>query len=50
MLPRTAPQMYDLYGVLVHHGFSVHSGHYIAFVKAASGLWHLCDDTDVQQV
>lgn len=42
--------MYELYAVLVHHGHSVNSGHYIAYVKAASGMWHLCDDTRVAQV
>ena len=25
--------VYDLVGVVVHHGGSVHSGHYVAFVK-----------------
>lgn len=24
---------YELYGVVVHHGHSTHSGHYIAYVK-----------------
>lgn len=24
---------YDLVGMIVHHGHSVHSGHYVAFVK-----------------
>ncbi len=24
---------YDLTGIVVHHGGSVHSGHYVAFVK-----------------
>lgn len=24
---------YELYGVVVHHGESTHSGHYIAYVK-----------------
>ena len=24
---------YDLCGVVVHHGYSTHSGHYIAYVK-----------------
>eukprot|EP00955_Chlamydomonas_euryale_P048629 354040-Chlamydomonas_euryale.AAC.3 len=42
--------MYDLYGVLVHHGHSVHSGHYIAYVRNAVGMWHLCDDDRVAQV
>lgn len=24
---------YDLIGIVVHHGSSIHSGHYVAFVK-----------------
>ncbi len=44
------PQIYDLYAVLVHHGHSVHSGHYVCYVKASNGLWHICDDTRVGQV
>jgi ubiquitin carboxyl-terminal hydrolase 36/42 len=42
-------QLYDLYGVLVHVGHSVHSGHYYCFVRAGNGLWHKCDDTSVGQ-
>jgi uncharacterized UBP type Zn finger protein len=26
-------QVYNLVGIVVHHGGSVHSGHYVAFVK-----------------
>jgi ubiquitin carboxyl-terminal hydrolase 36/42 len=44
------PVMYDLYAVLVHHGHSLHSGHYVAFVKAGNGIWHHCDDHRVAQV
>ena len=38
---RSSPQLYQLYGVLVHQGHSVHSGHYYCFVRAANGLWLL---------
>ncbi|GIL86570.1 hypothetical protein Vretifemale_14832, partial [Volvox reticuliferus] len=48
--PKGPPQIYDLYGVLVHHGHSVNSGHYICYVKAANGLWHVCDDHRVSAV
>lgn len=41
-------QWYDLYGVLVHLGHSVHSGHYYCFVRAGNGMWHKCDDTSVR--
>lgn len=42
--------LYDLYAVLVHHGHSLHSGHYVSFVKAGNGIWHHCDDHRVAQV
>lgn len=29
---------YELYGVIVHHGSSTHSGHYIAYVKVQCRL------------
>ena len=45
--PKT-PEVYDLYGVLVHQGHSMHSGHYFCFVKGgANGDWHKFDDTRV---
>lgn len=44
------PVMYDLYAVLVHLGHSLHSGHYVCYVKAGNGMWHLCDDHKVAQV
>jgi hypothetical protein len=44
------PVLYDLYAVLVHHGHSLHSGHYVCYVKAGNGIWHLCDDHRVAQV
>ncbi len=44
------PPIYDLYGVLVHHGHSLHSGHYLCYVRAASDIWHVCDDHRIAQV
>lgn len=42
------PVVYDLYGVLVHQGHSMHSGHYYCFVKSSGGSeWHKFDDTRV---
>lgn len=41
---------YDLVSVIVHHGHSVSSGHYVAYVKSASGVWHLADDARVGSV
>lgn len=43
-------QEYELYGVLVHQGHSMHSGHYYCFVKAPNGVWNRCDDSSVGQV
>lgn len=41
---------YTLYGVLVHAGWSTHSGHYYSFVHTSSGLWYSLDDNKVIQV
>ena len=41
---------YELHGVVVHHGHSVHSGHYIAYVKAPNGQWHEMNDSTVTLV
>jgi len=39
--------LYHLYGVLVHAGHSLNSGHYYSYVKAANGSWYCCDDCSV---
>ncbi|XP_010536980.1 PREDICTED: ubiquitin carboxyl-terminal hydrolase 23 [Tarenaya hassleriana] len=41
---------YTLYGVLVHYGRSIHSGHYSCFIRTASGMWYSLDDNRVKQV
>ncbi|KAL1563496.1 ubiquitinyl hydrolase 1 [Salvia divinorum] len=41
---------YTLYGVLVHYGWSTHSGHYYCFVRTSSGIWYSLDDNQVVQV
>lgn len=41
---------YDLVGVVVHHGHSVSSGHYTAFVLGGTGQWLTCDDSHVASV
>ncbi|XP_051113943.1 ubiquitin carboxyl-terminal hydrolase 23 isoform X2 [Andrographis paniculata] len=41
---------YTLYGVLVHAGWSTHSGHYYCFVRTSSGMWYSLDDNQVVQV
>ncbi|KAJ9697595.1 hypothetical protein PVL29_009429 [Vitis rotundifolia] len=41
---------YTLYGVLVHAGWSTHSGHYYCFVRTSTGMWYSLDDNRVVQV
>lgn len=47
---RAGQQLYELYGVIVHMGHSLHAGHYYCFVRASDGLWHRMDDTHVASV
>ena len=47
---RSGPRLFELFGVLVHAGHSVHSGHYYCFVRGPNGVWHQMDDTQVSQV
>jgi ubiquitin carboxyl-terminal hydrolase 36/42 len=35
--PACGTQLYDLYAVLVHHGHSLHSGHYTCYVRGPGG-------------
>ena len=46
---KTNPSQYRLYAVLVHSGFSSHSGHYYCFVKSPSGIWYKCNDSHVSK-
>ncbi|XP_066238583.1 ubiquitin carboxyl-terminal hydrolase 17-like protein 6 [Saccopteryx leptura] len=41
------PLAYELYAVLVHAGWTCHSGHYFCYIKAADGQWFKIDDTQV---
>ncbi|MCO5603363.1 hypothetical protein L7F22_057513 [Adiantum nelumboides] len=41
---------YSLYAVLVHSGWSTHSGHYFCFVRTFADIWHRLDDCRVSQV
>ncbi|XP_047954992.1 ubiquitin carboxyl-terminal hydrolase 25-like [Salvia hispanica] len=38
---------YNLFGTIVHSGFSPDSGHYYAYIKDAIGRWYCCNDTYV---
>jgi len=43
--------LFELYGVLVHHGQTANSGHYIAFVKCLStGKWYCMNDAKRSEV
>ncbi|KAK3243588.1 hypothetical protein CYMTET_46770 [Cymbomonas tetramitiformis] len=48
----TAEAIYDLYGVVVHlDTMSIATmGHYVAYVRLASGTWALCDDGHITEV
>ncbi|XP_047465111.1 ubiquitin carboxyl-terminal hydrolase 42 [Mugil cephalus] len=41
------PQVYALYAVLVHSGFSCHAGHYFCYIKASNGQWYQMNDSSV---
>ena len=46
--PEKGSALYELYGVLVHQGYSMHSGHYFCYLKGTGGgEWHKFDDTRV---
>ncbi|CAA2960369.1 ubiquitin carboxyl-terminal hydrolase 25 [Olea europaea subsp. europaea] len=38
---------YNLFGTIVHSGFSPDSGHYYAYIKDALGHWYCCNDSYV---
>ncbi|XP_041829563.1 ubiquitin carboxyl-terminal hydrolase 42 [Melanotaenia boesemani] len=40
-------QLYGLFAVLVHSGFSCHAGHYYCYVKASNGQWYQMNDSSV---
>ena len=42
-----AAERYRLYAVLVHHGSSLSSGHYVCFVRTSGGTWYLMNDSQV---
>lgn len=38
---------YNLFGSIVHSGYSPESGHYYAYIKDAYGRWYCCNDAHV---
>lgn len=43
-------EWYRLYAVLVHYGYSCHSGHYYCYVRNSNGIWYSMNDSMVSQV
>ncbi|CAO3665479.1 unnamed protein product [Rhizopus stolonifer] len=41
---------YELYSMITHTGESMHSGHYVSYVKSSNGIWYCMDNDNVQQV
>uniref|UniRef100_A0A6B2KZN0 Ubiquitin carboxyl-terminal hydrolase n=1 Tax=Arcella intermedia TaxID=1963864 RepID=A0A6B2KZN0_9EUKA len=41
---------YSLYGVLIHEGHTMNSGHYYSYAKASNNLWYQFNDEMVSQV
>ena len=46
-LPKGPSEWYQLYGVLVHSGFSSHSGHYYCYIRNSTGVWYCMNDAQV---
>lgn len=42
-------EIYDLYGVTVHSGWSTSSGHYYSYCKTHDNRWFECNDSFVSQ-
>ncbi|XP_053301855.1 ubiquitin carboxyl-terminal hydrolase 42-like, partial [Pleuronectes platessa] len=40
-------QLYSLYAVIVHSGYSSRAGHYFCYVKSSEGDWHEINDASV---
>ncbi|XP_073447119.1 ubiquitin carboxyl-terminal hydrolase 42 isoform X1 [Aquarana catesbeiana] len=45
--PNGEALIYKLYAVLVHSGFSCHTGHYYSYIKASNDQWYLMNDSIV---
>ncbi|GFZ12383.1 ubiquitin-specific protease 25 [Actinidia rufa] len=43
-----AHPQYNLFGTIVHSGFSPDSGHYYAYIKDSMGRWYCCNDSFVK--
>lgn len=42
-------EIYDLYGVVIHSGYSTNSGHYYSYCKTQQDKWYECDDSCISE-
>ena len=42
--------IYDLYGVVIHSGYTPTCGHYYSYCKTDTGRWYECDDSSISNV
>lgn len=50
MVEEKGPEVYQLYGVMVHRG-GINSGHYYAYMMDFEReVWYRCDDASVRKV
>jgi ubiquitin carboxyl-terminal hydrolase 36/42 len=40
-------EVYDLYAVCVHSGYSTNSGHYYSYCKSSQDKWFECNDSHI---
>jgi len=41
-------EIYDLFGVVIHSGYSTSSGHYYSYCKTTEDKWFECDDSSIR--
>jgi len=41
--------IYKLHGIIIHYGASLHSGHYMSYIKK-NNKWHICNDDIVVEL
>lgn len=47
-LDSIADEVYDLFGVVIHSGYSTSSGHYFSYCKTSDNKWFECDDSSIR--
>ena len=45
-------EKYDLYGIIVHSGYTRGFGHYYSFCRAfeSDDMWYKCDDSHINRI